>query len=131
MLWDIFCRVIDNHGDIGVAWRLAADLALRGERVRLWVDDPSALDWMAPEGRDGVQVVQVYTAHAGSVKTPYDAVRDFAWITTIVSYPFVLTARNELPAKSAGELIALMKKNPGKLNYGSVGQVLECARRVH
>ena len=40
---------------------------------------------------------------------------------TIVSYPFVLTARNELPAKSAADLIALMKKSPGKLNYGSVG----------
>ncbi|HEY0886111.1 MAG TPA: elongation factor P maturation arginine rhamnosyltransferase EarP, partial [Ramlibacter sp.] len=22
MLWDIFCKVIDNHGDIGVCWRL-------------------------------------------------------------------------------------------------------------
>ncbi len=46
--WDIFCRVIDNYGDIGVCWRLAADLAARGAEVRLWVDDASALVWMAP-----------------------------------------------------------------------------------
>jgi uncharacterized repeat protein (TIGR03837 family) len=49
MRWDLFCRVIDNYGDVGVAWRLARDLASRGERVRLWLDDASALKWMAPD----------------------------------------------------------------------------------
>lgn len=58
MRWDIFCRVIDNHGDLGVCWRLAADLASRGETVRLWVDDPLALAWMAPSGARGVTVVR-------------------------------------------------------------------------
>ncbi len=57
MHWDIFCKVIDNHGDIGVCWRLSADLAARGETVRLWVDDPSALAWMAPGGVSGVTIV--------------------------------------------------------------------------
>jgi len=57
MLWDIFCKVIDNYGDIGVCWRLSADLAGRGERVRLWVDDPAALRWMAPAGCAGVDVM--------------------------------------------------------------------------
>jgi uncharacterized repeat protein (TIGR03837 family) len=56
MLWDIFCKVIDNHGDIGVCWRLACDLAQRGETARLWIDDPSALAWMAPHGQDRVQI---------------------------------------------------------------------------
>lgn len=38
--WDIFCNVVDNYGDIGVAWRLARALARRqGDGVRLWVDD--------------------------------------------------------------------------------------------
>ncbi len=55
--WDIFCKVIDNFGDIGVCWRLSADLAARGERVRLWVDDASALSWMAPAGAAGVEVL--------------------------------------------------------------------------
>lgn len=55
--WDIFCKVIDNFGDIGVCWRLAADLASRGHAVRLWVDDASALRWMAPAGSEGVRVM--------------------------------------------------------------------------
>ena len=56
LLWDVFCRVIDNFGDIGVCWRLACNLAERGQRVRLWVDDATALRWMAPGGHDGVEV---------------------------------------------------------------------------
>jgi uncharacterized repeat protein (TIGR03837 family) len=55
--WDIFCKVIDNFGDIGVCWRLSADLGARGEQVRLWVDDASALSWMAPAGAAGVEVL--------------------------------------------------------------------------
>jgi len=57
MQWDLYCRVVDNFGDIGVAWRLAADLAGRGESVRLAVDDAGALAWMAPGGASGVDVV--------------------------------------------------------------------------
>ncbi len=57
----MFCRVIDNFGDLGVCWRLCADLAARGHTVRLWVDDASALQWMAPGALDdtwpGVQVL--------------------------------------------------------------------------
>jgi uncharacterized repeat protein (TIGR03837 family) len=56
-VWDIFCKVIDNFGDIGVCWRLAADLASRGHAVRLWMDDATALAWMAPAGCQGVRVL--------------------------------------------------------------------------
>jgi uncharacterized repeat protein (TIGR03837 family) len=56
MLWDIFCRVIDNHGDAGVTWRLARELAERGDAVRLWIDDARPLAWMAPGGHPRVQV---------------------------------------------------------------------------
>lgn len=54
--WDLFCRVIDNHGDLGVCWRLARRLAALGQRVRLWIDDAGALAWMAPDGDPGVRV---------------------------------------------------------------------------
>ena len=38
--WDIFCRVIDNFGDVGVTWRLARQLAAEHDvEVRLWIDD--------------------------------------------------------------------------------------------
>lgn len=56
MRWDLFCRVIDNHGDAGVCWRVAAELGARGHAVRLWMDDTSMLAWMAPGGAAGVEV---------------------------------------------------------------------------
>jgi uncharacterized repeat protein (TIGR03837 family) len=71
MFWDIFCKVIDNHGDIGVCWRLCAQLAGRGDQVRLWIDDASALEWMAPEGDPGIQVLPW---NAQSSATPGDVV---------------------------------------------------------
>ena len=47
--WDIFCNIIDNFGDIGVAWRLARGLAREHERdVRLWVDDLQAFQKIWP-----------------------------------------------------------------------------------
>jgi len=57
MLWDVFCRVVDHHGDVGVCWRLARELAARGQQVRLSLDDASALAWMAPDGAPGVRVI--------------------------------------------------------------------------
>ena len=56
LLWDLFCRVIDNHGDLGVCARLARDLASRGQTVRLWVDDSRALAWMVPQWPPGCTV---------------------------------------------------------------------------
>lgn len=62
LTWDIFCHVVDNLGDLGVSWRLAHQLAQRGQRVRLWVDEPAALDWMAPGALQGhVPGLQVHT----------------------------------------------------------------------
>jgi uncharacterized repeat protein (TIGR03837 family) len=47
--WDIFCRVIDNFGDVGVCWRLARQLAgEHGLAVRLWVDDLAAFRRLCP-----------------------------------------------------------------------------------
>ncbi len=46
--WDIFCSVVDNYGDAGVAWRLARQLASEhGIRVRLFVDDLRVLGRLA------------------------------------------------------------------------------------
>lgn len=46
---DIFCRVVDNFGDIGVTWRLARQLAAEhGAAVRLFVDDLGAFAKIAP-----------------------------------------------------------------------------------
>jgi len=56
--WDIFCRVIDNFGDIGVSWRLARILTEDHQQaVRLWVDDINALVRLVPEV-DSTQAIQ-------------------------------------------------------------------------
>ena len=48
--WDIFCKVVDNYGDAGVAWRLARELtAEHALDVTLWLDDLSALTRIAHE----------------------------------------------------------------------------------
>ena len=67
--WDIFCNVIDNHGDLGVCWRLCADLAERGQRVRLWVDHPEDLHWMAPVVPHGIDVCR-WTAESSALPLP-------------------------------------------------------------
>lgn len=47
--WDIFCRVVDNYGDVAVSWRLARQVAgEHGKRVRLWLDDLTVLARLRP-----------------------------------------------------------------------------------
>ncbi len=49
MRWDIFCKVVDNFGDIGVCWRLAKQLQVEhGLKIRLWIDDLSAAQKIIP-----------------------------------------------------------------------------------
>jgi uncharacterized repeat protein (TIGR03837 family) len=48
--WDIFCAVVDNYGDAGVAWRLARQLAREhGIGARLWIDQLAPLARLAPQ----------------------------------------------------------------------------------
>jgi uncharacterized repeat protein (TIGR03837 family) len=66
--WDVFCRVVDNFGDVGVSWRLARALAAdHGKQVRLWLDDFTVLAKLRPEidprydvqSLEGVEVVRL------------------------------------------------------------------------
>jgi tripartite-type tricarboxylate transporter receptor subunit TctC len=54
-------------------------------------------------------------------KLAYDPVKDFAPVSRLVNANMMLVARPDFPATSVRELIDYAKKNPGKLNYGSVG----------
>lgn len=68
--WDIFCQVIDNFGDVGVCWRTAAELAARGQQVRLWMDDASALQWMAPQPWPPGLSVHAWPTQAADIPAP-------------------------------------------------------------
>lgn len=55
--WDIFCQVIDNFGDIGVAWRLARQLvAEHAIQVRLWINDLTAFQRLWPNAQPDVAI---------------------------------------------------------------------------
>ena len=61
------------------------------------------------------------TAAAMMAKLPFDAVRDFAWITTVTTYPFVIATAADSPISSLPDMIARAKAAPGKLSYSSAG----------
>lgn len=54
-------------------------------------------------------------------KLPYDPVRDFTPISLVAAAPVTVVVHPSLPAKDLAGLVALAKKEPGKLNYGSAG----------
>jgi tripartite-type tricarboxylate transporter receptor subunit TctC len=61
------------------------------------------------------------TNHALYKKLPYDPVKDFAPVALVAVQPNILVVHPDVPAKSVSELIEILKKNPGKLNYASSG----------
>src|SRR5262249_53565976 len=54
-------------------------------------------------------------------KLPYDPGKDIAPITQLVTQPSALAVNSTVKVNSATELIALLKAEPGKFNYGSIG----------
>jgi tripartite-type tricarboxylate transporter receptor subunit TctC len=61
------------------------------------------------------------TQAATMKKLPYDPIRDFSWISTVVTYPLVLSVRSDSRFKTLDEFIGYVKSNPGKVNYPSPG----------
>jgi tripartite-type tricarboxylate transporter receptor subunit TctC len=60
-----------------------------------------------------------WDTHVGSIiyKLDYDLEKDFEPIALVSTNPQLLVAKNDLPAKTLGELVAWMKANPGKINF--------------
>ncbi|HEX6319330.1 MAG TPA: tripartite tricarboxylate transporter substrate binding protein [Burkholderiales bacterium] len=83
-------------------------------------------DYMAKQAPDGYTVwLQDITTHAINAalysRLPYDSMKDFTYVAMVASTPLMLVVHPNTPAKSVGELIALLKANPGKYTYGSSG----------
>ena len=76
----------------------------------------------APDGHTLLFMSGAFTAHAAAVKNiPYDPLRDFDGVSMVTTYPFVVIVKADSAMRSVTDLISVAKKNPGKLNYGSVG----------
>ncbi len=84
-----------------------------------------ATDMAAHSPGDGYTIIIVGPNHAVNVsiykKLTFDPVADFAPITQVASVQTFLVVHPSLPVKSVKELIALAKRKPGQLNYGSGG----------
>ncbi|SFQ25402.1 tripartite tricarboxylate transporter substrate binding protein [Variovorax sp. 770b2] len=83
-------------------------------------------DLVAKSTADGYTLVMGVTgSHAINTslysRMPYDPVADFVAISQVAVVPNVLVVHPSVPAKNLAELMALAKKEPGKLNYASLG----------
>jgi tripartite-type tricarboxylate transporter receptor subunit TctC len=75
---------------------------------------------------DGYTLMQGYVATHGTNpatrKVPYDPIKDFTPIGMIGATPNVLIVNSQVPVKNMKEFIDYVRKNPGKLSYGTAGQ---------
>ena len=83
-------------------------------------------DLVAKSAPDGYTLVMGVTgSHAINTslysRMPYDPVADFVAISQVAVVPNVLVVHPSVPAQSLVELVALAKREPGKLNYASLG----------
>jgi len=86
-----------------------------------------------PDGHTLLFASGAFTSVAATAaKLPYDAERDFAWVSVVITYPFAVVVRQESPMKTIGGLIELARRHPGKLNYASVdnGSVFHLATEL-
>ena len=82
-------------------------------------------DFVAKAPGDGYALLLAVSGHATAAamvkKLPFEPVKDFAWVTTLTTYPMVFATAPQAPIKSLPDLIARAKAQPGKLSYSSVG----------
>jgi tripartite-type tricarboxylate transporter receptor subunit TctC len=84
-----------------------------------------AADYVAKSAPDGSTLLLAVAGHSTAAammsKLPFDPVKDFAWITTLTTYPFVVATAADSPIKSLPDLVARAKAAPGKVSYSSAG----------
>jgi tripartite-type tricarboxylate transporter receptor subunit TctC len=81
-------------------------------------------EFVARATPDGYTILQTTNGHAIQPhlrKLSWDALKDFAPITLVASYPLLIAVHPSVPAKNLQELVQYAKANPGKLSYGSSG----------
>ena len=95
--------VIENRP--GASTAIASELAARS----------------APDGYTLLLNAAGHSTNPSLMKLPFEPVKDFAFITLVAESQNLLVLHPSIPAKTVKELIAVSKKHPGVINYGSSG----------
>ena len=114
-----------------VALPLAA-LAQAGKPLKIIIDYKAGAggtvgaDFVARSEPDGTTLLMANTGTlvinpAIYTKIPYQTLKDFVPIARTAQQPLAFVVHPDVKARSIGELIALAKASPGKINYGSAG----------
>ena len=75
-----------------------------------------------PDGYTILTIQTSFTTNAAvRAKMSYDVFSDFAYIGIMAKSPMIVVVHPSMPIKSVKELVALARKRPGELNYGSSG----------
>ena len=76
----------------------------------------------APDGYTILNVQASFATNAAiRAKMPYDVHKDFAYVGMMAKSPMIVVVHPSMPVRTVRELVALAKKRPGELNYGSSG----------
>lgn len=107
-----------------------------GERLASYWGQPIVVDdkaggnatigteFVARAPRDGYTLLMAAPAHTANpslMKLSFDTAKDFTPISIIIEQPMVIVIHPSLPAHNIKELVALLKANPDKYNYGTSG----------
>ena len=95
--------VVENRGGANTA--IATELGARA----------------APDGYTILLNAPGHATNPALIKLAFDPMRDFAFVTLLAEAPNLLVVHPSRPARNVKELIALSKKQPGRINYGSSG----------
>jgi tripartite-type tricarboxylate transporter receptor subunit TctC len=125
------CHGFGAGGNADVVSRLLAQKMQETLKQPVVVDIKSgaggliATDFVAKARPDGYNIVMLTGAHTVSAalrKTlPYEPVKDFAFVSTVTSFPFVIAVRAEHPARNLAELLATARQAPERVTFTSVG----------
>ena len=118
-------------GSSDLVSRLVADqLAKRLGQPVVPINKPTAGGIIANEAvarasPDGYNLVLLTSGHpiaaVMTAKMPYDAVNDFSMVSTVTSYPMLITVAADSPARSFEQLLARAKAQPGRVTYAIAG----------
>jgi tripartite-type tricarboxylate transporter receptor subunit TctC len=116
---DVLARLISMQLGAGLGQQVVVD-------NRPGASGITATDIVAKSAPDGYTVLLGFIGplalSPALTKVPYDPVADFASLGFLAESYHILVVNPAVPARSVKELVALAKREPGKLNYASSGQ---------